>query len=60
MENTGIDTAAVNSHEACTLIYRKQCCKFAGLTKHIRSNGIRDFDTNMPCMVDAGEHMSDG
>ncbi len=62
MENTGIDTAAVNSREAYTLIYTKQCSKFTGLTcsKYISSNEIRDFNANTPRTEHAGGYISDG
>lgn len=59
VENMGIDTAAVNSHKAYTLIYTKQCCKFTGLTcsKYISISVIRDFSANMPRKEHAGgEH----
>ena len=48
VENTGADTAAVNSRKAYTLIYTKQCWKFTGLTclKYISVDEIRDFCTN--------------
>lgn len=62
VENTGIDTVAVNSREAYTLIYTKQRCKFTGLTcsKYISSSGIGDFDTSPPHTAYAGECMRDG